>query len=208
MSHPRAKRRAKNSKREGIDLNLFVLELSRKSRKSDQLPGVHGARLNRRLSDYGTQLRAQQVLCREYGVSPSWLRRCFEKASREKGVTGEILLLYLERRLDNIVYRMGFASTRAEARQLVSHGSLLVNEKRCDIPSYQVAVSDRVSIRERSQGQLRIKSALALAEQHRTQPDWLKMDQKNYQGTIESMPTRSDLPTYYNEQAVVELYSN
>ena len=164
--------------------------------------------LNRRLSDYGTQLRAQQVLCREYRVSPKWLRICFERASREKGITGEILLLYLERRLDNIVYRMGFASTRAEARQLVSHGALLVNGKRCDIPSYQVKTSDVVSIREKSRGQLRIKAALDLAEQHRTQPEWLVVDPKQFQGTVESMPGRSDLPTYYNEQAVVELYSN
>lgn len=198
--------RLKLSRREKADLSLTsgVRALETKC-KLDTAPGQHGARRGRE-TEHGIQLREKQKVRRTYGVLERQFRNYFKKAARIKGSTGENLLKLLESRLDNVVYRMGFGSTRAEARQLVNHGGILVNGKRVNIPSYIVAAGDVVSVREGSRQQLRIQSALTLA-QARTACAWLEVDAGAFSGTFKSMPDRADFAADINEQLIVELYS-
>lgn len=168
-------------------------------------PGQHGQK-GSRLSDYGVQLRAKQKLRRIYGVLEKQFRLYYKEADRRKGATGENLLQMLESRLDNVVYRMGFASSRTEARQLVRHNAISVNGIRVNIPSYAVSASDVVSIIEASKTLLRIQSALESAQQ-RGFAEWIDVDVKKMEGTLKALPERSDLPSDINENLVVELYS-
>jgi small subunit ribosomal protein S4 len=168
-------------------------------------PGQHGQRRTR-LSDYATQLREKQKLRRIYGVLERQFRNYYKDAARIKGSTGENLLQLLECRLDNVVYRMGFSSSRSEGRQLVSHNTISVNGKRVNIPSYQVQPSDTVSINEKARKQYRIQSALDLAQQ-RGIADWIDVDIKKMEGVFKSRPERDELPADINEHLVVELYS-
>jgi small subunit ribosomal protein S4 len=171
----------------------------------ERLPGQHGAR-RPRLSDYGLQLREKQKLRRIYGVLERQFLNYYKEAARRKGSTGENLLKLLECRLDNVVYRMGFGSTRAEARQLVAHQAILVNDQRVNIPSYQVKPEDVVAVREKSRSQTRIQYALQLA-QGQGVVDWIEVDSSKMRGVFKRVPDRSDLPPDINESLVVELYS-
>lgn len=198
--------KCKLSRREGVDLFLKSRARGLDSKcKLEKLPGQHGDK-RQRLSDYGTQLREKQKLRRLYGLLERQFHGYYEKASRLRGSTGENLLKLLECRLDNVVYRMGFAATRAEAKQLVSHKSVLVNQRCVNIPSYQVKPSDVIGIREKSREQLRIKSALARAEEYGI-PEWLEVEVSKMQGVFKALPERMELPSDINEQLVVELYS-
>ena len=196
----------KLSRREGTDLFLKsgVRAIDSKC-KLETAPGQHGARKGR-LSDYGLQLREKQKVRRIYGVLEKQFRNYYKEAARLKGNTGENLLQLLEQRLDNVVYRMGFASTRAEARQLVSHTAILVNGRVVNIPSYVITPEDTVVIREKSKTQARIIAALELAEQ-REKPTWVEVDGKKMEGSFKRLPERSDLSADINEQLIVELYS-
>jgi len=196
----------KLSRREGTDLFLKsgVRAIDSKC-KLETAPGQHGARKGR-LSDYGLQLREKQKVRRMYGVLEKQFRNYYKEAARLKGNTGENLLQLLEQRLDNVVYRMGFASTRAEARQLVSHKAIMVNGRVVNIPSFNVTAEDVVVIREKSKKQARIIAALELAEQ-REKPTWVEVDGKKMEGTFKRLPERSDLSADINEQLIVELYS-
>ncbi|ASM55440.1 MULTISPECIES: 30S ribosomal protein S4 [Pseudoalteromonas] len=196
----------KLSRREGTDLFLKsgVRAIDSKC-KLETAPGQHGARKGR-LSDYGLQLREKQKVRRIYGVLEKQFRNYYKEAARLKGNTGENLLQLLEQRLDNVVYRMGFASTRAEARQLVSHKAILVNGRVVNVPSYVIAPEDTVVIREKSKTQARIIAALELAEQ-REKPTWVEVDGKKLEGSFKRLPERSDLSADINEQLIVELYS-
>jgi small subunit ribosomal protein S4 len=168
-------------------------------------PGQHGQR-RQRLSDYATQLREKQKLRRIYGILERQFRTYYQEASRIKGSTGEVLLQLLEGRLDNVVYRMGFSSSRSEARQLVRHNGVSVNGSRVNIPSYQVQPNDVISINDKSRAQLRVQAAVDLAQQ-RGISDWIDVDVKKMQGVYKSRPERSELPADINEHLVVELYS-
>ncbi|USA44604.1 30S ribosomal protein S4 [Spongiibacter taiwanensis] len=196
----------KLSRREGTDLFLKsgVRPLDSKC-KAETAPGMHGARRGR-LSDYGVQLREKQKVRRMYGILEKQFRSYYKKAASKKGATGENLLQLLESRLDNVVYRIGFGSTRAESRQLVSHKSVLVNGAVVNVPSYQVQPGDVVSIREKSKNQLRIQSALALAAQ-RGDIAWIDVNASKLEGVFKNAPDRSDLSSEINEQLIVELYS-
>lgn len=196
----------KLSRREGTDLFLKsgVRAIDTKC-KIETIPGQHGARRGR-LSDYGVQLREKQKVRRIYGVLEKQFSNYYKEAARLKGNTGENLLQLLEQRLDNVVYRMGFASTRAEARQLVSHKAILVNGRVVNIPSYVITPEDTVVIREKSKTQARIIAALELAEQ-REKPTWVEVDGKKMEGSFKRLPERSDLSADINEQLIVELYS-
>ncbi len=198
--------KCKLSRREGTDLFLKsgVRALDSKCKLETQ-PGVHGARRGR-LSDYGIQLREKQKVRRMYGVLEKQFRNYYSEAARIKGATGENLLQLLERRLDNVVYRMGFGVTRAEARQLVSHKAILVNGQAVNVPSFQVKPGDVISIREKSANQLRIKNALDVASS-RTAVAWVEVDSKKLEGKFNSVPERSDLTQDINENLIVELYS-
>ena len=173
--------------------------------KAETIPGQHGARRGR-LSDYGVQLREKQKVRRTYGVLEKQFRGYYKEAARIKGATGENLLQLLECRLDNVVYRMGFGSTRAEARQLVAHKSITVNGEVVNIASYRVSEGDSVAIRQKAKEQLRIKSALELAAQ-RNPIDWVTVDQSKLEGKFTRKPEREDLPSEINENLIVELYS-
>jgi len=168
-------------------------------------PGEHG-QARAKFSEYATQLREKQKLKRMYGVLEAQFRRYFQLAERARGITGETLLLLLERRLDNMVYRMGFATSRAEARQLVRHGHFLVNGRKVDIPSYLADVGDVVSVRERSRVIARIQDAMAQAER-RGVPEWIEVQREVFSARVAAFPTRSDLTAPINEKLVVELYS-
>ncbi|AIY64365.1 30S ribosomal protein S4 [Pseudoalteromonas piratica] len=196
----------KLSRREGTDLFLKsgVRAIDSKC-KLETAPGQHGARKGR-LSDYGLQLREKQKVRRIYGVLEKQFRNYYKEAARLKGNTGENLLQLLEQRLDNVVYRMGFASTRAEARQLVSHKAIVVNGQVVNIPSFTVSAEDVVEIREKAKKQARITAAVELAEQ-REKPTWVEVDTKKLAGTFKRLPERSDLSAEINEQLIVELYS-
>lgn len=198
--------KCKLSRREGVDLDLKsgIRALDSKCNMSS-VPGQHGARRGR-LSDYGLQLREKQKLRRIYGILERQFRNYFKKASSQKGSAGENLLKILESRLDNVVYRLGFATTRSEARQLVSHGSISVNGQRVTIPSFQVAAEMEISIREKAKGQERIQNAIALSE-NRGHVDWVEVDAKKMIGSLKRIPDRADLPADINESLVVELYS-
>ena len=200
--------KCKLMRREGSDLSLKSTRRAVDTKcKIDNPPGMHGAGVRKpRQSDYGLQLREKQKLRRIYGILERQFRNYYKEASRLKGSTGENLLQLLESRLDNVVYRMGFGSTRAEARQLVNHKSILVNGEIVNIPSYMVKADDVVSVRERSRKQARIAEALALAEQIGF-PDWVDVNQGKFEGVFKAVPGRSDLPPDINEQLVVELYS-
>ncbi|MEE2735323.1 MAG: 30S ribosomal protein S4 [Pseudomonadota bacterium] len=196
----------KLSRREGTDLYLKsgVRPIESKCR-AESAPGQHGQRRGR-LSDYALQLREKQKVRRLYGVLEKQFRNYYKKADRQKGATGENLLRILERRLDNVVYRMGFGSTRAESRQLVSHKSILVNGSVVNIPSYQVEEGDLISIREKARSQLRIQGALALSGQ-RAAVEWVSVDTSKLEGLFKSYPDRDELPKEINENLIVELYS-
>ena len=168
-------------------------------------PGQHGQKQNRQ-SDYANQLRAKQKIRRIYGVLEAQFRTTYAKAVSQKGVTGEALLQLLESRLDSVAYRMGFGSSRTEARQVVRHNGILVNGKRVNIPSYQVRPGDVVEVTEKAKGQLRVKGAAEAAES-RGFPEWIEVDVKGLKGTFKALPQRSELPSTINEGLVIELYS-
>ena len=196
----------KLSRREGTDLFLKSRARSLESKcNMEKQPGQTTDR-RRRLSDYGLQLREKQKMRRIYGVMEKQFRNYYKTAAQSKGATGENLFRMLEQRLDNVVYRMGFGSTRSESRQLVSHKAIEVNGRILNIPSYQVQPEDVISVRERARKQLRVQSALALAEQFGF-ADWIEMDTKAMKGVFKRTPDRSELPAEVNEQLVVELYS-
>lgn len=198
--------KCKLARREGTDLFLKSGVRSLESKcKADLAPGMHGSK-RVRLTDFAVQLRAKQKLRRIYGVLEKQFRKYYKMAAAQKGSTGENLLQTLERRLDNIVYRMGFASTRAEARQLVSHKAVLVNGTVVNIASYLVSPNDVVEVRERAKQQARIQAAIGLAQQ-RAACEWISVDEKSVKGTFLSLPAITDLPVEYNVQLVVELYS-
>ena len=168
-------------------------------------PGQHGQRRGR-MSDYALQLREKQKVRRIYGILENQFRLYYKDADRRKGATGENLLQALESRLDTVVYRMGFASSRSEARQLVRHNAIYVNGKRVNIPSYQVKPADEVSVNEKAKNQLRVQGALEMAGQ-RGFVDWVEVDPKKMSGVFKALPERSELPSDINEQLIVELYS-
>jgi small subunit ribosomal protein S4 len=198
--------KCKLSRREGVDLFLKSRARSLDSKcRLEKLPGQHGDK-RQRTSDYAVQMREKQKLRRLYGILERQFHNYYVEANRLKGSTGENLLKLLEGRLDNVVYRMGFASTRAEARQLVSHKAILVNDKLINIPSYQVKANDVISIRNKCREQLRVKSALSSAEEYGF-PQWVEVEVNKLQGTFKTVPERMDLPSDINEQLVVELYS-
>jgi len=199
--------KCKLSRREGTDLFLKsgVRPLDSKC-KLETPPGTTAGARRGRLSDYGLQLREKQKLRRMYGVLEKQFRNYYKKAAQRKGSTGENLLRMLEGRLDNVVYRMGFASTRAEARQLVSHKAITVNGHVVNIPSYQVKAGDAVSVRDKAQKQTRIQSAMEISTQMGL-PDWVEVDEKKLSGVLRSLPEREDILPDINENLVVELYS-
>lgn len=198
--------KCKLARREGTDLMLKSGVRSLESKcKLAASPGQHGAK-RARGTDFSLQLRAKQKLKRIYGLLEKQFVNYYHKATTQRGATGENLLVFLERRLDNIVYRMGFASTRAEARQIVSHKCVLVNGESVNIASYLIKMGDVISIREKSKTQARIVAALALSEQ-RASCDWLTIDQKAVSGVVNALPQMTDLPADYNVKLVVELYS-
>ena len=198
--------KCKLSRREGTDLFMKsgVSALDSKC-NIETPPGMHGARRGR-LSEYGVQLREKQKVRRIYGVLEKQFRNYYKEAARIKGATGENLLQLLEGRLDNVVYRMGFGSTRAESRQLVSHKAILVNDKLVNIPSYQVRPGDVVSVREKAKNQLRVKGALDLSSS-RAPVSWVEVDASKMSGVYRSVPERTELPADINENLIVELYS-
>jgi small subunit ribosomal protein S4 len=199
--------KAKLSRREGTDLFLKSARRSLDSKcKVDTKPGQHGRISGQRTSDYGLQLREKQKVKRMYGVLERQFRRYFAEASRRRGNTGELLLALLESRLDNVVYRMGIASTRAEARQLVAHRAILVNGATLNVPSALVRPNDIISVRERAKKQARIQDALNLAEQNGF-PSWVSVDKTKVEGVLKSLPERSDIAADINESLIVELYS-
>ncbi len=197
----------KLARREGTDLFLKsgVRPIEAKC-KFETPPGTTAGQRRGRLSDYGLQLREKQKLRRMYGVLERQFRNYYKSAARIKGSTGENLLKMLEGRLDNTVYRMGFACTRAEARQLVSHKSIVVNDQVVNIPSYQVSPGDKIEIREKAKAQSRIKAALNIATQVGL-PDWVDVDEKNMAGVLKALPEREEILPDINENLVVELYS-
>ncbi len=199
--------KAKLSRREGTDLFLKSARRSIGDKaKFDSKPGQHGRTSGVRTSDFGLQLREKQKVKRMYGVLEKQFRRYFEEADRRKGNTGSNLLFLLEARLDNVVYRMGFGSTRAEARQLVSHKAVLVNGKSVNIPSYMVKVGDVLSIREKSAKQNRVVEALQLAAQV-GMPAWVDVSAEKAQGVFKAVPDRDQFAADINESLIVELYS-
>ena len=199
--------KAKLSRREGTDLFLKSARRSIADKaKFDSKPGQHGRTSGQRTSDYGLQLREKQKAKRIYGVLERQFRRYFAEADRRRGNTGENLLSLLESRLDNVVYRMGFASTRAEARQLVSHKAILVNGNPVNIPSYSVKAGDVVSVREKSKNQARVIEALQLAGQIGF-PAWVEVDTAKSQGVFKKSPDRDEFGADINESLIVELYS-
>jgi small subunit ribosomal protein S4 len=199
--------KCKLSRREGSDLMLKSRARPLDSKcKLDTPPGQHGLRRQRRLSDYALQLREKQKLRRIYGVLEKQFRNYYKEADRRRGPTGENLLKLLECRLDNVVYRMGFGATRAEARQLVSHKAITVNGGCVNVPSYQVKPDDVIAVREKSRKQARIQDSLTVAEQVGF-PEWVDVDVGKMEGVFKTVPDRGELPPDINEQLVVELYS-
>ena len=199
--------KCKLARREGTDLFLKspVRALDSKCR-IDKTPGQSAAGRRPRVTVYGTQLREKQKLRRMYGVMEKQFRNYYTEAARRKGSTGENLLQLLESRLDNVVYRMGFAVTRAEARQLVSHKAIMVNDRCVNIPSYQVSPGDAVAVRDKARKQLRIQAAMEIADQIGI-PHWLEVDAKGVKGVFKAVPDRNDLSSDIDESQVVALYS-
>ena len=199
--------KCKLSRREGRDLLLKSGIRSHDSKcKSETVPGQHGRTRRSRISDYGVQLREKQKVRRIYGVMEKQFKTYYKEAARKKGVTGDNLLQMLESRLDNVVYRMGFASTRAEARQLVSHKAILVNEKKVNIPSYQLNPGDNVSLTNKAHSQNRVKQSLEIAK-NREECDWVDVNAGIFSVVYKSIPERSSLDTDINENLIIELYS-
>jgi small subunit ribosomal protein S4 len=196
----------KLARREGTDLFLKSGIKPLESKCKLEVPPGGQAQRRGRLSDYGVQLREKQKLRRMYGVLERQFRNYYTKAAGRPGSTGENLLRMLESRLDNVVYRMGFACTRAEARQLVSHRGILVNEKIVNVPSYQLKAGDKIEVRERAKAQMRIQSALNIAGQVGF-PEWVEVDDKKMAGTLKALPERDEILPDINENLVVELYS-
>lgn len=194
------------SRRLGTDLGLKSRQrdIETKCNMTTQ-PGMHVQKRSRK-TGHGVQMDEKQKFKYMYGVLERQFRRYYAEAARQKGVTGETLMKLLECRLDNVVYRMGFACTRAEARQLVGHKGILVNGKRVNIPSYQLAANDVVEVKESAKAQVRIQDALKMAESAGF-PDWVEVDSTKMVGTFKRVPERSDLPAELNEQLVVELYA-
>ncbi|HET7126706.1 MAG TPA: 30S ribosomal protein S4 [Lysobacter sp.] len=201
----------KLARREGADLSLKSPTRALDSKcKLEQKPGQHGAGTGARrskLSDYATQLREKQKVKRIYGLLERQFRNYYKKASNRKGNTGENLLQMLETRLDNVVYRMGFAITRPAARQLVSHRGVTVNGKPVNLPSYAVKAGDAIALSEKAQKQLRVQESLAVAKQMDLPPSWVEVDSNKFAGVFKAVPDRSDLPSDINEALIVELYS-
>lgn len=199
--------KAKLSRREGTDLYLKSARraISDKS-KFETKPGQHGRTSGQRTSDFGIQLREKQKVKRMYGVLERQFRRYFAEAERRKGNTGANLLFLLESRLDNVVYRMGFGSTRAEARQLVSHQAIMVNGKTVDIASYLVKAGDVVALREKAKKQLRVTESVKLATSI-GMPDWVQVDAAKLEGVFRKVPDRDQFGAEINESLIVELYS-
>jgi small subunit ribosomal protein S4 len=199
--------KAKLSRREGTDLYLKSARraISDKS-KFETKPGQHGRTSGQRTSDFGLQLREKQKVKRMYGVLERQFRRYFAEAERRKGNTGANLLILLESRLDNVVYRMGFGSTRAEARQLVSHQAIMVNGQVVNIPSYLVKAGDVIAVREKSKKQLRVTDAVKLAESI-GMPAWVQVDAAKLEGVFKKVPDRDEFGAEINESLIVELYS-
>ncbi|MFL2701380.1 MAG: 30S ribosomal protein S4 [Gammaproteobacteria bacterium] len=199
--------KCKLSRREGRDLLLKSGIRSHDSKcKSETVPGQHGRTRRPRISDYGVQLREKQKVRRIYGVMEKQFKTYYKQAARKKGVTGDNLLQMLESRLDNVVYRMGFASTRAEARQLVSHKAILVNDKKVNIPSYQLNAGDNISLSNKAQSQSRVKQSLEIAK-NREECDWVDVNEGLFSGTYKAIPERDSLDTDINENLIIELYS-
>lgn len=198
----------KLARREGVDLGLKSPARGLESKcKLNQMPGQHGASRRARLSDYATQLREKQKVRRIYGILERQFGNYYEKAAGQKGATGENLLRLLESRLDNVVYRMGFAVTRAQARQMVSHKSILVNDKQVNIPSYQVSPGDVVKVADKAKNQLRVKEALTLNQEMDLVAVWMEVNNEKMEGVYKTYPDRVDLPADINESLIVELYS-
>jgi small subunit ribosomal protein S4 len=199
--------KCKLSRREGTDLFLKsgIKPLESKCKLEVPPGGIKGDRRTR-LSGYGVQLREKQKLRRMYGVLERQFRNYYSKAAGRSGSTGENLLRFLESRLDNVVYRMGFAATRAEARQLVGHKAIEVNGETVNVPSYQCKAGDMIAVREKSRSQARIAAALAIATQVGL-PEWVEVDDKKFAGTLKALPERDQILPDINENLVVELYS-
>ncbi len=198
----------KLARREGMDLNLKSPARGLDSKcKLNQPPGQHGESRRQRLSDYALQLREKQKVRRMYGILERQFRNYYKEAARLKGATGENLLQLLESRLDNVVYRMGFAVTRAQARQLVSHKAIEVNGKVVNIPSAQIGPGDVIAVREKSRKQLRVQEAINLSRELDLIPAWVDVDFDKMSGVYKGAPDRDDLPPDINESLIVELYS-
>jgi len=199
--------KCKLSRREGTDLFLKSARRSLDSKcKLESKPGQHGRTSGSRTSDFGLQLREKQKLKRMYGVQERQFRRYFQEAERRRGNTGETLIQLLESRLDNVVYRMGFGSTRAEARQLVNHRSIEINGHTADIASMLVQAGDVIAVREKSKNQIRIKESIELASGNGL-PQWVEVDTAKLSGVFKQAPDRQDVAHDVNESMVVELYS-
>ena len=200
--------KGKLSRREGTDLFLKSARRPIGDKvKFDSKPGQHGRTSGSRTSDYGLQLREKQKVKRMYGVLEKQFRRYFAEAERRKGNTGANLLTLLESRLDNVVYRMGFAVTRPAARQLVSHRGVTVNGKPVNLPSYAVKAGDAIALSERAQKQLRVQESVTVAQQMDLSPAWVEVDAKKFAGVFKAVPDRAELPADINEALIVELYS-
>ena len=201
----------KLARREGADLSLKSPARALDSKcKLEQKPGQHGAGTGARrskLSDYATQLREKQKVKRIYGLLERQFRNYYKKASNRKGNTGENLLQMLETRLDNVVYRMGFAVTRPAARQLVSHRGITVNGKTVNLPSFAVKAGDAIALSEKAARQLRVKESLTVSQQMDLSPSWVEVDATKFAGVFKAVPARGDLPSDINEALIVELYS-
>ena len=199
----------KLARREGADLSLKSPARALDSKcKLEQKPGQHGATARKgKLSDYATQLREKQKVKRIYGLLERQFRNYYKKAATKKGNTGENLLQLLETRLDNVVYRMGFAITRPSARQLVSHRGVLVNGKSVNLPSYQVKAGDSIELSEKAQKQLRVQESLTVSQQMDLSPSWVEVNSQKFSGVFKAVPDRADLPADINEALIVELYS-
>ncbi len=198
----------KLARREGTDLGLKSPARSLESKcKLTQPPGMHGTQRRVKQSDYALQLREKQKVRRMYGILERQFRNYYKSAAQQKGATGENLLRLLEGRLDNVVYRMGYAVTRAQARQMVSHKGIVVNGRVVNIPSFQVSPDDIVGVREKAQKQLRVKEAITLSQELDLVPHWIEVDGDKMEGKLKALPDRADLPPEINENLIVELYS-
>jgi len=200
--------RYRQCRRVGVDYNISRTRPYSAKCKSEKTPGQFAAKPGRAASDFAAQLRMKQMIKQIYGVLERQFRSCYYQAKKIAGATGENILKLLESRLDNVVYRMGFAASRREARQLVSHGAILVNGNPIDIPSYRLKANDSVEIRESSKSQLRIRGALEVSVEQNQIPEWVEVDPKNMVGILKYLPSLDDLPPEFKDvNLVVEYYS-